>query len=116
MFLRVETKWPCVAPHGQQNCPGALIVISDGDTHSIACGKCNLGTVGAGPLPEFWVTKLIEQGYLRQLSRIPADKKAVSDILSAWWNRQGHPLLNPSRGEMLDVIFTYFEVFHKDIA
>lgn len=107
MFLRVETKWPCVAPHGQSNCPGALIVISDGNAHSIACGKCQLGTVGAGPLPEFWITKLIEQGYLRQLSRIPADKQAVADALGADW-------FTLSRQEVVDLIFSAFEVFHRE--
>ena len=108
MFLHVETSWPCVSPHGQGNCPGSLTVVSDGDSHSVACSKCNLGTVGQGPLPEFWITKLIEQGYLKQLRRLPAEKKALSQVLrSCEW-------FQLSLQELVDEIWSKFEIFHRE--
>jgi hypothetical protein len=68
--------------------------------------------VGKGDLPEFWIKKLIEQGYLRQLSRKPVESKVLKDFM--------YPLLvdtcrhNRTPQEVVDQLLEEFEVFHKD--
>jgi len=106
-FLHVETSWPCISPFGQKPCEGTLVVIGDGDSYSVACNKCNLGNTGKGPLPEFWINKLIQQGYLRQLRRMPVEKKAMRDFLAEHNEKR-------TLQEITDDMFEKFEIFHKD--
>lgn len=81
MFLRVETSWPCVSPHVQQPCGGTLTVISEEEAYSVACMKCSMGITGNGPLPQFWLKKLVEQGYIRELARRPVEDADLREFM-----------------------------------
>lgn len=108
MYLRVETQWPCwTIPVTATRCEGTMVVISEENSHSVACSKCGLGTTGRGPLPEQYVGKLVEQGYIRQLSRRPADINA----LTAFVQREVRHARTPH--EMAGDLLEQFEVFYK---
>lgn len=107
-YLYVETNWPCVSPHGQGPCEGRLIAISSGNTYSVSCNKCNLGVTGFGSLPQFWITRLIEHGYLRQLKRRPVEKESLGNYL-----REKH-WFDLTLQELVDSIIEKFEVFHRE--
>lgn len=79
MYLRVETKWECWRSFP---CQGHMTVIGEDNFHSISCDKCGYGVAGKGTLPESYITKLIEEGYIRQLSRRPAELEDMTRFFS----------------------------------
>jgi len=107
MYLHVQTLWPCWSPNTQTNCEGSLVVIGEPESYSVACNKCGLGTVGKGKLPEFWINKLIDQGYIKQLSRRPAELRDVLDFMLKAFRKHRTP--QEAAGDLLE----HFEVFWK---
>lgn len=83
------------------------MVLAEEDGWSVACNKCGLGTVGRDTLPEFYINKLIDQGYIKQLRRRPADVNDVGEFLRrAHRNRRS---LQEVAGDLLE----QFEVFFR---
>jgi hypothetical protein len=50
-----------------------MVVIGEDNFHSVVCSTCGYGTAGKGTLPENYIVKLIEEGYIRQLAKRAAD-------------------------------------------
>lgn len=59
-----------------------MVVIGEDNFHSVACRKCGYGTSGKGELPEGYVTKLIEEGYIRQIAKRPAEAEDLSKFFA----------------------------------
>lgn len=104
MFIHVVTGWPCwqrvVAP-----CDGAMIVQGEDNFHSIVCKKCGFGAAGKNPLPEAYIAKLIEDGYIRQISRRPAEAANLTRFFADRVKRGRTPA--ELAGDLLEI----YEVF-----
>lgn len=107
MYLHVQTQWPCWSPNTLAMCEGSLVVIAEPESYSVACNKCGLGSIGKGNIPRFWIDKLIDQGYIKQLSRRPAELKDVLDFMLR--NSRKHRTPQETAGDLLE----HFEVFWK---
>lgn len=46
-----------------------MVVIGEDNFHSVSCNRCGYGTSGKNPLPDSYINKLIEEGYIRQLAK-----------------------------------------------
>ena len=109
MFIRVETQWACwvsdriISPG--LACDGTMTVLGEDNFHSLVCSKCGLGTYGRGPLPDNVVGRLIEEGYIRQLSKRPVE---VNDLFRFLQERK-----NRSLQELAGDFIERFEVFWK---
>jgi hypothetical protein len=106
MYLRIETNWPCWKTFCPE-CEGGLVVIAENTSYSVCCNKCGYGNTGTGELPDFYMKKLIEEGYIRQLSRRPVDIDDVHKFLMGRVSTQRTYL------EMAGDFMEKFEVFWK---
>lgn len=104
MYLRVETEWGCWRSFP---CSGHMVVIGEDNYHSVSCENCGYGIAGKGALPEQYVTKLIEEGYIKQLARHPADLDTLTRFFS-------HEIRNNrSAAEMAGDLLEKYEVSSK---
>ena len=86
-------------------CRGTLTVIAEPTAYTVMCNECGTGNTGNGKLPTFYLDKLIEQGYIRQLSRLPASQ----DALFRFFRSRQHRSWSEMAGDLLE----QFEVFTK---
>jgi hypothetical protein len=98
MYLRVETKWPCWQ-RVQSPCDGTMVVIGEDNFHSVSCKKCGYGAAGPSPITEDYITKLIEDGYIRQLARMPA---GLDDLTIFFASRIRHRSPAELAGDLLE--------------
>jgi len=106
MYLRIETNWPCWKTQ-RPDCEGGLVVIAEDTTYSVCCKQCGHGNTGSGELPDFYMNKLIEDGYVRQLSRRPVDVDDIYHFIMEHTRTQRTYL------EMAGDFMERFEVFWK---
>jgi hypothetical protein len=77
-----------------------MIVIGEDNFHSVSCSTCGYGVAGKGILPEQYVTKLIEGGYIRQLAK----KAAGLEDLTRFFTHEikSHRSAAEMAGDMLE--------------
>lgn len=111
-MLRVETKWTCwnrgLLRTG--TCEGTMVVIGMDDCWSVRCSKCSIGANGKGPLHDSYLDRLVEEGYIMQLSKRPADREDLRKFFT------GCVRGRRSAQEITDDLLERFEVFIKDHA
>lgn len=103
MYLRVETNWPCW--QRTKPCDGKMIVIGEDHFHSVSCVTCGYGTSKPVPLPEEYVDRLIQEGYIRQISKRPVERSDLHGYFSHAIRTRRTPQ------EMADDLLERYEVF-----
>lgn len=88
-------------------CDGGMVVIGQDDAWSVRCEKCSIGTTGRGELPEGYINRLVEEGYIRQMERRPADRDHLRRFFTGCirGRRSAH--------EITDDLLDRYEVFVK---
>ena len=108
MYLRVPTSWSCWQRRlDTTKCEGHMIVIEEDNFHSVCCDRCNVGIAGAGPLPEGYITRLFDEGYIRKIAQKPVD----ADDLRAFF--AGCINYKRSAYEITDDLLERYQVFQK---
>lgn len=105
MYLRVETTWPCW--QRTKPCDGTMTVIGEDTCYSVSCVKCGYGTTGKTPLHDGYINRLIEEGYIKEIAKRPAE---VQD-LSRFFARQIKA--NRSAREIADDLLERYEIFAR---
>lgn len=90
----------------KSQCQGTLIVLSQDDCYSVSCNVCGFGTTAPGPLPEFWLDHLLQEGYIHQLRREPVNV----EILTRFFQRERYRVPSEIAGDVLE----RYEVFIKE--
>jgi hypothetical protein len=105
MYLRVETNWNCW--QRSVPCDGTMVVIGEDNYHSVSCKKCGYGAAGKAPLPEGYIDRLIEEGYIRQIAKRPAEYEDLTRFFS-------HQIkFNRSAQEIAGDLLERYEVFAR---
>lgn len=84
-----------------------MVVIGSDESYSVMCGTCNFGQNGKGAIPEGYINRLYEEGYIRQMGRRPAERDELQRFFTGCVRGKRSP--SEIAGDLLE----NYEVFLK---
>jgi hypothetical protein len=59
-----------------------MVVIGEDTYHSVSCNRCGYGSSSPKPLPEDYIDRLIQEGYIRQIAKRPVEIEDLNRFFS----------------------------------